>query len=303
MMLGFERPRLSVKLGPRQAAVVEVSRAWWGRSRCWYGVADLPEGLVRPSPIESNISDPTALESHLCALLESGGHRAPKGQAAVLILPDLCVRATLLEMDAVPSRASERESLIRWRLQQEASFPVEGSKVVSQVLGPNTVLAAAIRETVLRQYEAVCEAVGLIPMEVDIASFRLWNMFAPAVPSDKPVAWLSLLDGGFSLIVFHAGRPTFLRTKFQTRTASDGVLRDLTDSLEVYAERHPEAPPRRLVLASEVPEPDLMARASAELGLEVTQAGWEGARRAGWPQMDEATPVGVLAAVAGLLGG
>jgi hypothetical protein len=302
-MLGFERPRLSVKLGPRQAAVVEVSRTWWGRPRRRYGLADLPEGLVRPSPVESNISDPAALESHLRTLLESDGHRAPKGQAAVLVLPDLCVRVTLLEMDKLPARASERESLIRWRLQQEASFPVEGSKVISQVLGPKTVLAAAIRETVLRQYEAVCEAVGLIPLEVDIASFRLWNMFAPAVPSDEPVVWLSLLDGGFSLIVFQAGRPTFLRTKFQTRTASEGVLRDLTDSLDVYAERHPEGAPRRLVLASESPEPDLVRRASAELGLDVAQAGWEGARRAGWPQMDEATPVGILAAVAGLLGG
>ncbi len=302
-MLGFERPRLSVKLGPRQAAVVEVSRAWWGRPRSRYGLADLPEGLVRPSPVESNISDPAALESHLRTLLESGGQRAPKGRAAVLVLPDLCVRATLLEMDNLPARASEREKLVRWRLQQEASFPVEGSKVVSQVLGSKTILAAAIRETVLRQYEAVCEAVGLIPLEVDIASFRLWNMFSPAVPSDKPVAWLSLLDGGFSLIVFHAGRPTFLRTKFQTRTASEGVLRDLTDSLDVYAERHPEAAPRRLVLASESPEPDLVRRASAELGLDVAQARWEDACRAGWPQMNEATPVGVLAAVAGLLGG
>lgn len=302
-MLGFERPRFSVKLGPRQVAVVEVSRAWWGRSRRWYGFADLPEGLVRPSPVESNISDPPALESHLRALLESEGRRAPKGQGAVLILPDLCVRATLLEMDEVPSRASEREALIRWRLKQEASFPVEGSKVVSQVLGPKTVLAAAIRETVLRQYEAVCEAVGLIPMEVDIASFRLWNMFSSVVPADEPVAWLSLLDGGFSLIIFHGGRPTFLRTKFQTRTASDGVLRDLIDSLDVYAETRPESPPQRLVLASEVPEQDLARRASAELGLDVVQAGWEDARRAGWPQMDQAAPVGVLAAVAGLLGG
>ncbi|MFO0777757.1 MAG: hypothetical protein U0223_09175 [Nitrospira sp.] len=40
-----------------------------------------------------------------------------------------------------------------------------------------TVLAVAVQESVLGQYESLCESVGLIPFEVGITSLQLVNLW------------------------------------------------------------------------------------------------------------------------------
>src|SRR5437763_12232760 len=100
----------------------------------------------------------------------------------------LCAPERLSCVDIAYRHSLEREALIRWRLGQEKLFPLVGAKVVSQPLSPNgkqatgpqTVLAVAIQETVLHQYEEACEAVGLAPMQVDVVSFRLFNLWSRA---------------------------------------------------------------------------------------------------------------------------
>lgn len=264
----FGHSRYSLKLGSRHAVWVEESWDWRGRLLRRSRVVDLPKGLVRPSPLEPNISDQAALEALLRAMI--GSER--KGELPVaLVLPDLCVRATVLALNAMPARSSERDALVRWRLEQESAFPLAGAKVVSRLLGSKTVLAVMIRETVLRQYETVCEAIGLCPVEVDTASFCLGAELARPVPAAEPVAWLSLLDGGFTFMVLRAGRPTFLRTKLQPSAGQDGVFRDFDRSLTYYGESHADARPRRLMLLSEDEESELARRVTDELGLAVTQ--------------------------------
>src|SRR2546422_4101090 len=91
-MLGFGPPRYSLKLGPRQAAWAVRSRDWRGRPHLWSAVVDLPSVLLRPSPVEPNISDVEALKSCLHALIGIPvGRQAPCWPIA-LVLPDLCVR-------------------------------------------------------------------------------------------------------------------------------------------------------------------------------------------------------------------
>src|SRR5713226_3506526 len=150
-MMTSARVPCSLRLGSRHAVWVEEIRDWRGRLSRQWRVVDLPPGLLRPSPMEPNITDPTELESRLRALIGSDKKQVVP---VALALPDLCVRATLLEMETLPSRRSERDALIRWRLEQASAFPLAGAKVVARLLAPGTVLAVAIRETVLRQYEA-----------------------------------------------------------------------------------------------------------------------------------------------------
>jgi len=189
-----------LRLGPREAAWAESGRNWWGRRRDRCRLAQLPPGLIQPSPVEPNITDPGALATRLRALTQPEAHggsavhrlmaqaRAQVPRPVALIVPDLCVRAVIFRLDNVPTRSAEREALIRWRLGQEQLFPLVGAKVVSQPLstngkrsaGPQTILAVAIQEAVLHQYEAACESVGLAPMQVDVVSFRLFNLWARA---------------------------------------------------------------------------------------------------------------------------
>ena len=296
----FARVGGCLKLGPRHAVWAEDARDWRGRSHYRYRIVDLPPGLIRPSPVEPGISDPAALAAQVRALI---GAERKRGTPIALVLPDLCVRATLLEVDALPSRPSERDALIRWRLEKESAFPLSGAKVVTQLFAPRTVLAVAVRETVLRQYEAVCEEVGLYPAVVETAGFCLWSAIGHRVPAAEPVACLSLLDDGFTFVIHHSGRPAFLRTKVRSGSGAEGTFQDLASSLAVYAETHPQEAPRRLLLLSEEPEAALVRRATDELGLDVVRLDGRELRPFGLDAGGEAIPADALPAIAGLRNG
>ncbi len=296
-MLESARVGGCLKLGPRHAVWAEDQRDWRGRSHYQYSRVELTPGLIRPSPVEPNISDPAALAARIRPLI---GPEKKKRRPIALVLPDLCVRATLLDMDALPSRPSERDALIRWRLEKESAFPLAGAKVVSQLFPPRTVLALAIRETVLHQYEAVCEEVGLYPEEVEAAGLGLWSAMGTALSDAEPVVCLSLLDDGFTFLVSHNGCPVFLRTKIRSGAGPEGTFKDLAGSLAFYAETHPQAPPRRLMLIGEEPESALAQRAADELGLDVVRMDGRDLRPFGLDAGGEAIPSDALPAFAGL---
>ena len=295
-MLGFGPPRYSLKLGPRQAAWAVRSTDWRGRPRVQSIVVDLPSGLLRPSPVEPNINDVDALKSRLRALIGIPDGRQAPGWQIALVLSDLCVRTVLLNVDTMPSRSRERDALIRWRLEKEATFPVAGARVVSQVIGPRTVLVVMIGESVLRQYGTVCDEVGLVPVSVTATSFLLPNVARASTPVEEPAGWLSVLDEGFTLMIHQAGRPVFVRTK----TQSPQILDDLVASLAFYEETHPGTPLRRLYVLSEEREPDALTAISKELDLEVVPVGPTLAQQAWRVPLDEATPTGALPAIAAL---
>ena len=195
-------PRYCLKLGPTQAVLAEIRQGWVGTMihQCW--VRPLPKGLIRPSPVTPNMSDPAALGTQLRALTREQQGLPRKRtltlllnfpRPAVLVIPDLSVRPVLLSLDNLPSSHEEQAALVRWRLGQEQLFPLAGTKVVFQILstgegtkkGPYTILAIAMRESVLAQYEAACDAAGFFPVEVDTATFRLFNLWVRA--KDCPV--------------------------------------------------------------------------------------------------------------------
>lgn len=297
----FAAARCGLKLGPSHAAWVDLSRTWWGYSRGRHQQVDLAPGLIRPSPVEPNIADASALEAQLHRLLGRNRKQSLGRQPIVLVLPDLCVRATLVVMDTIPTRLSELETLLRWRLEREAFFPMTGTRLTWQVLDRRTVLTVVIREAVVKQYEAVCEAVGLFPVEVDIATFRLCNLFSNLMPAGESVAWISLLDDGFTLIIFRGGRPALMRTKARTYSDPEGLLQDVAHSLTLHGEGQSHPAPRRLILLSEHVESELIDRMTADLGMQVIQPGWSDVQRIGWPAIDNAE-TGTLVAAAGLIG-
>jgi hypothetical protein len=297
----FAHPRCALKLGPTHAAWVDVSRRWWGRSRHHAQQIDLPSGLLRPSPAELNITDEAVLLERLRALVDRRSRRWSL-RPIVLILSDLCVRSWLLELEEVPAPRIERDALIRWRLDKEAFFPMEGTRIVSQMVGPKTVLAIAIGEAVLEQYEAVCRAAGLVAVDIDIAGFRLCNLSMSLVPPQQTVAWLSLLDGSFSLIILRDQRPAFIRTKLQARSTPDAVLRDLQHSLAYCHERLGIGEIHRLVLVTASADTELEELLGIELGLKVIRPDWKRMPPKTRLPGDDPNHAGMLAAAAGVFG-
>ena len=99
----FRRPSIGLSIGARTLSLVEIRRGW-GPSREGIGLRRcseraLPDGLIRLSAAEPNVSDLPALARELRAMLGS-----EPSAAVALTLPDLCTRVALLDFEALPRR-------------------------------------------------------------------------------------------------------------------------------------------------------------------------------------------------------
>ena len=123
------------------------------------------------TPIESNVVDRGALEDRLRSLPDIQaallfGHTVLSGlpRRVTLVLPDIAVRSTVLQLEQVPARREEQEALVRWRLGQEQHLPLTGTKLHRQIFpsqhpkaAVHMVLVIAIQESILAEYEGACE--------------------------------------------------------------------------------------------------------------------------------------------------
>lgn len=328
------RPPRCVKIGPRDVAWAEVHRDWRGRARYRSTVASLPDGVIRLSPLEPNVLNPEDLRERIRGLVEPSKPQQPGRRdlmtgfprAVTLVVPDLTVRLAVLHLQDLPVRHDEREALIRWRLGQEQLLSLTGAKVFFQVLPAaerltgvkNTVLAVVAQEAVLEQYESVCEAVGLLPQQVEVSSLTLFNLWARALGGlNRLVAdllWVNVSDGGFTALVFHKGHLVFLRTKLQGvggghcdgpgepgSSWGDKIIEECAASMYACQQRHPSLAVADVVMVGSDGHPHgLSDRLAKELGVTVKELGWEDLCRGG-RKCDGMQSLNALPAMAGIL--
>ncbi len=326
------RPRHCLRIGAQALAWGEVRRTWRGRYRYRCVVSPTPAGVLKLSPMDMNVIDVAAVESRVRSLAGPGRHLRVAGHALLsdiprpitLLLPDLSVRTTILHLDQFPAKAEEQEALIRWRLGQEQLVPLTGAKVVWQVFPSGradgertqTVLVVAIQEAILHQYESLCESVGLLPQEVGVTSFRLFDLWLKAVGGrrrlDRDVVWASVLDGGLTCFILHAGRLAFVRTKLLT---SDGqpwiddlhgamiekIVAECAASLSACREHHPALNAKDMVLVTDGPGSALKHALGLELGLGTEVLDWEHVEHLGWMHEGGSTSITALPVVAGVM--
>jgi hypothetical protein len=324
-------PRCCLKIGAQALVWGESSRTWRGRHRYRCVMSPTPAGAVKLSPMDLNFTDRTVLEERLRLLAGPARHLKIAGQTLVsdlpraitLILPDLAVRATVLQLDQFPARPEEQEALIRWRLGQEQRLSVAGAKIAWQVFPPrqsgahfHTVLVLAVQETILSQYESACESIGLLPQEVAVASFRLFDLWLRVAGErrrlNKDVVWTTVSDGGLTCLMMHEGRPVFVRTKLltgETMDAGDGRSREWIDkivhetgtSILACQERHPDFQAKDLVLVTDRELPGLEEALGNELGVVTEQLDWNHVESLGWFHEGGTTALAALPVVAGLV--
>jgi hypothetical protein len=221
-----------------------------------------------------------------------------------------------LHLDQLPDRVEEREALIRWRFGQEQLFPLTGTTIVSQVFSAasgaaQSVLAVAIHQSVLSQYESVCESAGLIPRDVGLTSLRLFDLWTKIAGrsgwEDDDLLWVSLVDRALTTMLFQRGRLLFYRCKLLTADALSGTdagLQKISDecaaSLEMCQQRHPTVSVKRAVLCADdlVPLHDMLEK---QLALSIETLGWDDVNARGWGSGDGRQGVASLAALAGVL--
>jgi hypothetical protein len=240
----------------------------------------------------------------------------------VLLLPDASVRTVVLHLDELPSRADEREALIRWRFGQEQLFPISGARVVSQCFPvrdgsgahAQTVLAVAIQESVLAQYESLCEEVGLIPQEIGLTSLHLFELWVRASGDsnweERDLLWVALVDGALTMMMFERGQLRFYRCKvlpgdsaqsMGSREAATRIIDECRVSLDACQERHPTFSAHDAVLCADGEVSDLHQGLTNELGLSVSQMGWKMFESLGWQTRGAHRSLPMLSAMAGVV--
>jgi Tfp pilus assembly PilM family ATPase len=323
------RPQRCLKFGTDSVGWAERERSWCGRPRQTCVMSFLPAGVVKPSPMSDNVSQSSTLVPQICALTRSEGTHRIKGGAFLselprrigVLLPDTAARTAVMHLDQVPTRRKERDALIRWRLGQEQLFPLNNAKVVSQVFGHHgegserayTVLAVAIQESVLRQYESLCESVGLIPSEVGITSLRLVDLWKRTPLGagwlGHDVFWITLSDRSLTIMVFQQGQIVFYRCKLLGVDASEAlatddflnrVLDECRASLEICQQQHPTIDIRDAVICGDGETASLQAGIQKHLQLAVQQFGWNSVETLGWGANGRQQGMASLAAIAGV---
>lgn len=321
------RPQQCLKFGVESVAWAEAQWGWRGKRGHRCVTSPLPEGVVKPSPVEPNLIQPTLLEEKVQALAGPPDDMRMLGQTVVancprsvtMLLPDAAVRAVVLHLDQLPARADEREALIRWRFGQEQLFPLTGTTMVSQVFGggartsgpARSVLAVAVNQSVLRQYESVCESAGLVPRDVGVTSLCLFNLWAKMVGRsrwvDEDLLWVSLVDRALTTMIFQRGRLVFYRCKLLAidglggaDTGMQKIADECAASLEVCQQRHSDMVVKRAVLCADGMGP-LQEMMEANLSLSVDSLSWEDVESRGWGSGDHRQGVVSLAALAGVV--
>ncbi len=329
--LSAGRPAHCLKIGGRALVWAESSRSWRGRHRYRCVLSPIPAGVVKISPIDGNVVDRAALEERLRSLAGRPKRLRLLGRTwlselprrVTLVLPDLAVRSTMLQLEQVPVRRDEQESLIRWRLGQEQRVPLTGAKLQWQIFPPrhpkqgvHTVLVVALQESIMAEYEAACGAAGLFPQEVTVASFRLFDLWLKAAGGtrclNRDLAWVSVADGALTCLIIHDTRPVFVRTKLLAGDALAGeevssqeslarIVRETELSILACREHVPNLRLSQLVLMTETEVPGLEDQLGQEFGVATDQLQWEHVETVGWGHDGGTTSLAALPVVAGLI--
>ena len=324
------RPQRCLKFGTDSIAWAETERNWRGQRRHKCVMSLLSDGLIKSSPIEENVSDPSTLANRIRALIGSdSGHHAAGGatlsdlpRRIAVLLPDTAVRATVLHLEQLPVRREERDALIRWRLGQEQLFPLSGAKVLSQVFhdrsggkGPaHTVLTVSVQESVLKQYESLCESVGLIPQEVGVTSLRVFDLWrrvsSGAHWRNRGCLWVYVSDRALTTIICQQGCLLFYRCKLLGAETAEAltkpnmlnkIFEECCASLEICQQQHPSAVMKEAVICADGDMSAFQELIEAELRLSVEQLGWESVEAFGRVATGSHRGMTSLAALAGVL--
>lgn len=322
------RPHRCLKFGTDWLGWAECE-SWCGRLRQRYAMSPLQGGAIKSSPTVDNVSQASILAPQIRALTGVEGKRPTKRGAfwselprrIAIVLPDTAVRTAVLQLDQVPTRREERDALIRWRLGQEQIFPLTNAKVVSQVFGGHgegpehryTVLAVAIQESILRQYESLCESVSLIPSEVGITSLQLvdlWKRISGGTGWVRhDLLWITVSDRSLTIMIFQRGQIVFYRCKLLGVDASEivatvdllnRVLDECRASLEVCQQQYPSIDIHDAVICADGEIASLQSELQGQLHLVVQQFSWKSIETLGWGAKGNRQGMASLVAIAGI---
>lgn len=197
-----------------------VSRGPRGARLLARAEAPLADGALLARAAEDNLARPEEVRAALARVYkELGGN----GRRAALVLPEGIARLALLE---VPPKLAPAE-FARFRLAPALPFAAAEALVDGVAAPPSSFLAAALRRSVVRSYEAVAAAAGFTQDRVDLLSLLALAPLLQRPDPARTILAVVLGDAAFTLAFVDSGRLALVRTRRRDRDGGEYVrLRD-----------------------------------------------------------------------------
>jgi len=212
------RPRLVVAFDASSVSGARFARALTRSRLSTFARIELPPGAVNPSALGPNVQRPDAVGEALAALRR----RLGSGSGATLVLPDGVGRVLLLD---TPQGTDDR-AYLRFRLAASLPYPAEEATFDVLSLGRGRALGAAVRRSVVEEYEQAAVGAGFTQERVDLAP-----LIAVAGLLRRGAGVHVLLgDAALSLAAFQDARLTAFRTR--RRDPGPGEARRLLEEAE-----------------------------------------------------------------------
>jgi len=208
--------------------------------------ATFPAQTVQVSLREQNILDPEAFVS---GLKSAYNQLLCKSSRVAVSLPDGVCRIMLLDHEGRFKSRQEALDLIRWKLKKSIPLDSADTHLDYQQLavrdnGDLALLVAMASRTVILQYEDLIAKSGLSLARIACNTFSLCRLFDSRLSLQSDCILISFYGTTLSVVAFTEGIPEFIRSKDLSGTvATDSrVYMEISSSLLVYKERHPEQP-------------------------------------------------------------
>ncbi len=213
-----------------------------------FGFHPLEPGVISVSPLRDNILDPAKLAAAVRALVPQNAGR--KRRNAALILPDSCVRISVLDFADFPSDAKEQLALVRFRMKKSVPYDVESAALSYHAQQSNghgkkydVVVAIAPAEIVSR-YEAPFRLAAIEPGLVTISALAVLDLL-----TEKGTVVVAKLSGRMlTILVVSAGSLKLVRSLELIEPGIAEIAADLYPTF-VYIEDNLEAKAGKLLLA------------------------------------------------------
>jgi hypothetical protein len=233
---------MGLSVTERGLALVELRRRWQKPGISRVTERPLPEGMLALSASEPNVKDRAALVEELRSLVATTSERT-----IALCLPDRVCHLAVFPFETLPPHEREREQIIRWRFQHEEHVTVGDARILHRVFSMQgagakaSVLAMAIKRSVLDQYEQVCQEAGLLPISVSCAALWLFDFYHPMLAQADELFFVHQASDSMTCLAIKQGLPVFCRMKAQ-RTGQADMMGEIRSTLQFYEDHHPTGP-------------------------------------------------------------
>lgn len=207
-------------------------------------ILPLRPGSLEPSFDKPNFADPGHVADRVQDALKKLGLRDGD---VTLLLPESCLKTSIMVFDEFPDSAAERVNLLAWRLRKQIPSLPEEVRLTYDVLNggaPWRVLVTAINPSVLAEYEGLFSKQGASVRNINLPTLSLAGLLPAGGPKNGIVAnieedGLSLLAVAEGEIISYRSKP-FLADGREAKSASrrmDNVAREILNTMTFLEDR------------------------------------------------------------------